>query len=72
MEEDLKNYLESKFGGVHESLDLLREDVRGHGKTLYGEDGRGGIVADISMIKTAGKIIAGIFTSALTAIGIMK
>ena len=33
------------------------EDVAGHRKTLYGDDGRGGLVNDVSGIKTTGRIV---------------
>ena len=52
MDEDMKIYLEAKFGGVHEKMDTIKEDVKGHSRTLYGEDGRNGIVGDLNDMKT--------------------
>ena len=33
------------------------EDLAGHRKTLYGDDSRGGLVNDVSKIKTTGRIV---------------
>jgi hypothetical protein len=46
---------------IKEHLDLrlapLIKDVNGHQKTLYGENGQGGLSADVAKIQTTGGIL---------------
>lgn len=46
---------------VNTSIGGLAEDVAGHSKTLYGDDGRGGLTKDVGVLKwTLGGIVTGI------------
>jgi hypothetical protein len=53
IDEDMRIYLEAKFDGVHGRFDEMKDRVDGHGRTLYGDDGRGGLVSDVGSLKEA-------------------
>jgi|GEM_PF-5881437 len=58
----IERHMKSLKEHISDKLDPINNDLEGHSATLYGKDGRDGLVADVNTIKTTGlafKWIAG-------------
>jgi len=58
----LERHVKSIKEHISDKLDPISENLQGHSATLYGKDGRNGLVGDVTTIKTTGlafKWIAG-------------
>ncbi len=54
--QDLLDFKADIKDHISDKLDPITEDINGHQITLYGKEGRNGLVGDVNNIKNSGKI----------------
>jgi hypothetical protein len=55
--EDLINFRDDIKGHISDKLKPIEEKVNGHNATLYGKEGRNGVVGDLNQMKGSGKVM---------------